>query len=143
MNDNLIKTKDNEPIYKRKLFWNILSSIILIIIIVVIVVVVTRKSKKDNSTNENKENNKFIPYMCLDEKNNPSKNCLGSWFYHLSDNTPEHNANFAKNKKWNFVLLSLSIGSKRSIENIKAFRNQNISVHFMTLQDTDYLYNPQ
>ena len=144
MKDNLIKTNSNEPIYKRRLFWIILSSIILIIIIIVIIiVVVNRKSNKDTSTNENKENKDYIPYMCLDKKNNPSKNCLGGWLYHLSDNTPEYNANFAKKKNWNFVLLSLNIGSKRSIENIKAFRNQNISVHFMTLQDTVYLYNPQ
>ena len=144
MKDNLIKTNSNEPIYKRRLFWIILSSIILIIIIIVIIIdVVNRKSNKDTSTNENKENKDYIPYMCLDKKNNPSKNCLGGWFYHLSDNTPEYNANFAKKKNWNFVLLSLNIGSKRSIENIKAFRNQNISVHFMTLQDTVYLYNPQ
>ena len=81
--------------------------------------------------------------MCLDEKNNPSKNCIGGWFYRISDHTPEYNANFAKSKNWNYVLLSLSVGSKRTIENIKAFRNQNISVHFMTLQKTDYLFDPQ
>ena len=140
MNDNLIKINDNKPFYKRRLFWIILSSIILIIIIIVIVVVVKKNSSKDNTTKENKE---YIPYMCLDSNNKPSKNCLGGWFYHLSDNTAEYNANFAKSKNWNYVLLSLSVPSKRTMENIKAFRNQNISVHFMTLQKTDYLYDPQ
>ena len=139
MNDNLIEIKSNEPFYKRRLFWIILSSVILIVIIIIIIVVVTRKSNKD-TTNENKE---YIPFMCLDEKNNPSKNCIGGWFYRISDHTPEYNANFAKSKNWNYVLLSLSVGSKRTIENIKAFRNQNISVHFMTLQKTDYLFDPQ
>lgn len=139
MNDNLIEIKSNEPFYKKRLFWIILSSVILIIIIIIIIVVVTRKSNKD-TTNENKE---YIPFMCLDEKNNPSKNCIGGWFYRISDHTPEYNANFAKSKNWNYVLLSLSVGSKRTIENIKAFRNLNISVHFMTLQKTDYLFDPQ
>ena len=139
MNDNLIEIKNNKPFYKRRLFWIILSSVILIVIIIIIIVVVTRKSNKD-TTNENKE---YIPFMCLDEKNNPSKNCIGGWFYRISDHTPEYNANFAKSKNWNYVLLSLSVGSKRTIENIKAFRNQNISVHFMTLQKTDYLFDPQ
>lgn len=139
MNDNLIEIKSNKPFYKRRLFWIILSSVILIVIIIIIIVVVTRKSNKD-TTNENKE---YIPFMCLDEKNNPSKNCIGGWFYRISDHTPEYNANFAKSKNWNYVLLSLSVGSKRTIENIKAFRNQNISVHFMTLQKTDYLFDPQ
>ena len=87
----------------------------------------TRKSNKDTPTKEKKENNDYIPYMCLDEKNNPSKDCLGCWFYHLSDNTPEYNANFAKNKNWNLFLLSLNIGSKRSIENkiiiLKFYKN--------------------
>ena len=64
-------------------------------------------------------------------------------FYHLSDNTPEYSAKFAKSKNWNFVLLSLNVNSERTIKNIKAFRNQNISVHSMTLQDNDYLYNIQ
>ena len=139
MNDNLIEIKSNKPFYKRRLFWIILSSVILIVIIIIIIVVVTRKSNKD-TTNENKE---YIPFMCLDEKNNPSKNCIGGWFYRISDHTPEYNANFAKSKNWNYVLLSLSVGSKRTIENIKAFRNLNISVHFMTLQKTDYLFDPQ
>ena len=139
MNDNLIEIKSNEPFYKKRLFWIILSSVILIVIIIIIIVVVTRKSNKD-TTDENKE---YIPFMCLDEKNNPSKNCIGGWFYRISDHTPEYNANFAKSKNWNYVLLSLSVGSKRTIENIKAFRNQNISVHFMTLQKTDYLFDPQ
>lgn len=140
MNDNLIKTNDGGPFYKWRLFWIISSSILLIIIIIIVIVLVVKNSNKNNTTNENKE---FIPYMCLDSKNNPSKNCLGGWFYHLSDNTPEYNANFAKSKNWNYVLLSLSVPSKRTIENIKAFRNQSISVHFMTLQKTDYLYDPQ
>ena len=132
MNDNLISIKSNEPFYKRRLFWIILSSVILIVIIIIIIVVVTRKSNKE-----------YIPYMCLDEKNNPSKNCIGGWFYRTSAHTPEYNANFAKSKNWNYVLLSLNVGSKRTIENIKAFRNKNISVHFMTLQKTDYLFDPQ
>ena len=41
-----------------------------------------KNSSKDNTTKENKE---YIPYMCLDSNNKPSKNCLGGWFYHLSD----------------------------------------------------------
>ena len=139
MDKFLIKTNDGQPFYKRKLFWLIGGSVLIIIIIIIIAVA----ASSSGDSEDNKSSNKFVPFICLDEKNNPSHNCLGGWFYKIRNNTPEYNAKFAKSKNWNYVFLSLSVNSKTSRENIKAFRAQNISVHFMTLQDTVYLYNPQ
>ena len=142
MDPFVIKTIDDQPIYKRKLVWLIVS-FFLIIILIVIIVVTTSSSGNSKNNNQETSNKEFIPYICLDEKNNPSNNCLGGWFYKIRYYNPEYNAKFAKSKNWNYVFLSLSIDSKTSRENIKAFRAQNISVHFMTLEDTVYLYDPQ
>ena len=143
MDPFITKTIDSQPFYKRRLFWIIGVLVTLILIIVIIIVTTTSNNSNDSNDNQENTSKKFIPYMCLDENNNPSKNCLGGWFYSVGDYTPEYNAKFAKSKNWNYVLLSLSINKDYTIENIKAFRNQKISVHFMTLQDTSSLNDPQ
>ena len=73
---------------------------------------------------------------------NPSNKCIGGWFYHISDYSPEYNAKFAKSKNWNYVLLSANIKNSNLTNITKEFRKQKISVHYMTLQDDKYLDNP-
>ena len=46
---------------------------------------------------------------------NPSNKCIGGWFYHISDYSPEYNAKFAKSKNWNYVLLSANIKNSNLI----------------------------
>ena len=55
------------------------------------------------------EEKPYQPYICLDEKGNPSRKCIGGWTYHVSDYSPEYNVEFVKKKKWNYVLLSASV----------------------------------
>ena len=143
MNKFLIQTNDNVPFYKRRLFLLILSVILLNIFIIIIIVCVNNSSKNIEQNYNNNIQMQFIPYICLDENNNPSKKCVGGWFYHTTDYSPEYNAEFAKSKNWNYVLLSANIKQSNLINIIKAFRNKNISVHFMTLQDTKYLDSPE
>ena len=131
----LIDSNENIPFYKRILFF-LISSVIIIILLVIIIIVAT-------TSNSSKDNNKYIPFMCLDEKNRPSKNCVGGWFYKNGIYTPEYNAKFAKYKKWNYVLMSANITYSRTALNIREFRKLNISVHFMTLENPKYLDNPE
>jgi hypothetical protein len=81
--------------------------------------------------------------MCLDEKNKPSKYCIGGWFYRIKDNMPEYNAKFAKFKNWKYVLMTTDITSSKTAINIREFRKLNISVHLMTLENAKYLENPE
>ncbi|KAG4091264.1 hypothetical protein H8356DRAFT_1004086 [Neocallimastix lanati (nom. inval.)] len=102
---------------------------------------VTDESEPDFDNEE--ENNRFIPYMCVDENDQPSKDCYGGWFYKSRIYGSVYNAKFAKLKNWNYVLLSANIKQKDSlIANVQEFRKQNITVHLMTLEDTGYLDNP-
>ena len=139
MDKFLIKTNNNQPFYKRKLFWLISSFFVLILFIFILII--------SDTDNEEivilNDNEKFSPYICLDVNMQPSKNCIGGWFYKTTDYSPEYNANFAKSKNWNYVLLSFNINHKNITANIKEFRKQNIAVHLMTLQDTKYIKNPQ
>ncbi|KAH0786202.1 hypothetical protein GPJ56_009879 [Histomonas meleagridis] len=64
-------------------------------------------------------------------------NCRGGWFYHSSYNDAEHNANYAKSKGWNFVFISMR--TSIAAANIKAFHDKGISVHWMTLEGTQYV----
>ena len=158
----IIETNNNAPFYKRRLFWIISFSIIILITVIIIIIVVTtnsnekesinnqnpQKEKLNNMNNDNNNDNnnyftQYIPYICLDENKIPSNKCIGGWFYHTEEYTPEYNAKFAKSKNWNYVLLSANIKNKNIINNINEFRKQDISVHFMTLQDTSYLDNPE
>ena len=140
MDKFLIKTNKDLPIYKRKLFW--IASFFIILFVIIIIIVIIDTSKNDEII-VNNNSLKFIPYICLDEKKLPSKKCIGGWFYKTTLYTPEYNAKFAKSKNWNYVLLSANIKEKKIIEIINAFRKQNISVHFMTLQDIKYLDDPE
>ena len=70
MDPFIIKTIDDQPIYKRKLVWLIVS-FFLIIILIVIIVVTTSSSGNSKNNNQETSNKEFIPYICLDEKNNP------------------------------------------------------------------------
>ena len=131
----LIDTNGNIPFYKRKIFF-LISGITFIILLVIIIVIAS-------ATNSSKDKKKFIPYMCLDEKNKPSKYCIGGWFYRIKDNTPEYNAKFAKYKNWKYVLMTTDITSSKTAINIREFRKLNISVHLMTLENAKYLDNPE
>ena len=139
MDKSLIKTNNNLPIYKRRLFW-LISSFFVLILFIVILIITDTDNEEIVILNDTQD---FSPYICLDEKMTPSKNCIGGWFYRTTDYTPEYNAKFAKSKNWNYVLLSFNINHKNIIDNIKEFRKQNIVVHLMTLQDTKYMNNPQ
>lgn len=140
MDKFLIETNDNLPFYKRKLFFIICGSFSILLLIIIIVVATTKKSsKKDINTLAKK----FTPYFCLDENNSPSKKCIGGWFYKTENYTPEYNANFVKKKNWNYVLLSGNINRKNMEKIIREFLKLKISVHFMTLQDTKYLDDPE
>ena len=130
----LIDTNDNIPFYKRKIFF-LISGITIIIILIIIIIVAASNSSKDNK--------KYIPFMCLDEKKKPSKNCIGGWFYKIGTYTPEYNAKFAKYKNWNYVLMTTDITSSKTAKNIREFRKLNISVHLMTLENPKYLDNPE
>jgi len=85
--------------------------------------------------------------ICYDKNNNPTQNCLGGWFYKANIKSANENAAFAKKHDWNYVLLSSNIKTKnarqRLINNINAFRAQNITVHLMCLEDTNYIDNPK
>ena len=139
MDKFLIKTNNNQPFYKRKLFW-LISSFFVLILFIFILIITDTDNEEIVILNDNQE---FLPYICLDENMQPSKNCIGGWFYKTTDYSPEYNANFAKSKNWNYVLLSFNINHKNITANIKEFRKQNIAVHLMTLQDTKYINNPQ
>jgi len=139
MDQFLIQTNNNKPLYKRKLFW-LISSFFVLILFIVILVIINTKNEEIIILNDTKD---FTPYICLDENMKPSKNCIGGWFYRTTDCTPEYNARFAKSKNWNYVLLSFNVNHKNITDNIKEFRKQNIAVHLMTLQDTKYINNPQ
>ncbi len=139
MENFLIETNNNLPFYKRKLFFIICGSIFVLLLIIIIVVATKKSSKKDTNT----QSTKFTPYICLDENNSPSKKCVGGWFYKTQNYTPEYNAKFVKKKNWNYVLLSANINRKNMTEIIREFLKQKISVHFMTLQDTKYLDEPE
>jgi len=86
----------------------------------------------------------YVPTMCYDSRGRPSKNCLGGWFY--SAKLASKNAKFAKAHNWNYVLLSSNVKSdwdkQYLINNVLAFRRQNIAVHIMCLEDTVYIDNP-
>lgn len=133
MDNFLIETNDKIPFYKRKLFFIVVGSIATILLIIIIVAASTKKSKKTT----------FTPYICLDENNSPSTKCIGGWFYKTETYTPEYNAKFAKSKNWNYVLLSANVKRDNMTEIIREFLKLKISVHFMTLQDTEYLKNPE
>jgi hypothetical protein len=102
------------------------------------------QEENGNLENENIGSSQlFIPSMCLDENNQPSKNCYGGWFYKTHAYGPEYNANFALRKHWNYVLLTASVNDKDFVAaNVAAFRGKNIAVHLMTLEDTGYLDHP-
>jgi len=88
----------------------------------------------------------FIPAICYDTDGNPSKQCFGGWFYRVHTKTAEENAAFAKEHGWNYVLLSSNVKSENArqllINNTKAFREQDIAVHVMCLEDTFYIDDP-
>ena len=137
MEKNLIRTNENTPFYKRKLFYLIIS-IITIILLITIIVISTRKPIKNNSYISS-----FNPHLCLDKNMKPTKNCIGGWFYETTQYSPEYNAKFAKKKNWNYVFLSANIRRDNMTQIIQEFIKLKISVHFMTLQDTNYLDNPE
>ena len=99
--------------------------------------------KKDYKYFLNNTNN---PVICYDANNKPSTKCLGGWFYRVNVKSAEENAAFAKNHDWNYVLLSSNVktenAKQRLINNVKAFRAQNIAVHIMCLEDTVYIDDP-
>eukprot|EP00833_Pecoramyces_ruminatium_P006241 jgi/Orpsp1_1/1180273/evm.model.c7180000072746.1 len=130
-----------------------LVTLTVILIIVISIVssnggVINNNGGNNNSSNDNyivdgEDNSNFIPSMCMDEDSQPSKECYGGWFYKTSTYSAEYNANFAKAKHWNYVLFSANFNKRDLlISNVEAFRRQNITVHFMTLEDTGYLDNP-
>jgi len=90
--------------------------------------------------------NTYIPAMCYDSTGNPIRDCLGGWFYKVSTKSAEKNASFAKSHNWNYVLLSSNVKSQsareRLVNNVLAFRKQNIAVHLMCLEDTVYIDHP-
>ncbi|ORX41764.1 hypothetical protein BCR36DRAFT_587789 [Piromyces finnis] len=88
----------------------------------------------------------YVPTIGYDAKNNPSKKCLGGWFYKIHTKSAKENAAFAKKHNWNYVLLTSNVNSEYSrellVNNTRAFREQGIAVHIMCLEDTFYIDNP-
>ncbi|ORX85589.1 hypothetical protein BCR32DRAFT_290573 [Anaeromyces robustus] len=85
----------------------------------------------------------FQSLMC---HKSSSKDCLGGSFYKIHKKSAEKNAEFALNHGWNYVLLTTSVESDYSknllVKNTKAFREKDIDVHLMCLEDTKYIDNP-
>ena len=137
-----LRNKINSLFSDKKKLYVTIGLILIFIIIIIIIIIFNRKT---NTPNEHQEK-EFIPSICYDSKDNPSKNCLGGWFYRVRNKTSEKNAKFAKSHNWNYVLLSSNVKTEESKkllkDNIKSFNENNISVHIMCLEDTVYINNP-
>jgi len=74
------------------------------------------------------------------------KDCLGGWFYEIHKKPAKRNAEFASDHGWNYVLLTTNVDSHYSkqllVNNTLAFREKNIDVHLMCLEDPSYIDNP-
>lgn len=148
----MFKSFDNQtPFYKKPITWIIVGCIVLTVVVVIIITVVANVSL--SKKNKNNVSTKLIPNLCGVSNGEMAHDCYGGWFYqnlNQSDVTDdiiiqmaEQNAEYVKQKNWNYVFFSGNIKSSVNktilLQNIRTFSERNISFHLMTLQDNSFI----